>query len=92
MPQLQPRNPSKDGGMVYLTSSKPVIVCVTDGTGALTRAEITPELGGQSFFGKPPWQVQASSLRDLQVFFQGARIALPRGASDRIELIEQRQN
>jgi len=92
MPQLQPRNPSKDGGMVYLTSSKPVIVCVTDGTGALTRAEITPELGGQSFFGKPPWQVQASSLRDLQVFFQGARITLPRGASDRFELIEQRQN
>ena len=78
--------------MVYLTSSKPVIVCVTDGAGALTRAEITPELGGQSFFGKPPWKVQASSLRDLQVFFQGARITLPRNASDRFELIEQRQN
>lgn len=91
VPQAQPRNPSKDGGMVYLTSGKPVIVCVTDGTGALTRAEITPDQS-RSFFGKAPWQVQASSLRDLQVFFQGARIPLPRNATDRLELIEQRLN
>lgn len=53
--------------MVYLTSGRPVIVCVTDGTGALTRAEITPDQS-RSFFGRAPWQVQASSLRDLQVF------------------------
>ena len=91
VPQAQPRNPSKDGGMVYLTSGKPVIVCVTDGTGALTRAEITPDQS-RSFFGRAPWQVQASSLRDLQVFFQGARIPLPRNATDRLELIEQRLN
>ena len=90
-PQAQPRNPSKDGGMVYLTSGRPVIVCVTDGTGALTRAEITPDQS-RSFFGRAPWQVQASSLRDLQVFFQGARIPLPRNATDRLELIEQRLN
>jgi hypothetical protein len=77
--------------MVYLTSGKPVLVCVTDGTGALTRAEITPDQS-RSFFGRPPWQVQASSLRDLQVFFQGARIPLPRNATDRLELIEQRLN
>lgn len=91
VPQAQPRNPSKDGGMVYLTSGRPVIVCVTDGTGALTRAEITPDQS-RSFFGRAPWQVQASSLRDLQVFFQGARIPLPRNATDRLELIEQRLN
>ena len=91
VPQVQPRNPSKDGGMVYLASGKSVIVCVTDGTGALTRAEITPDQS-RSFFGRAPWQVQASSLRDLQVFFQGARIPLPRNATDRLELIEQRLN
>ena len=90
-PQLQPRNPSKDGGMVYLTSSRLVVVCVTDGSGALTRAEITPDQP-RSFFGKAPWQVQASSLRDLQVFFQGSRITLPRTATDRFELTEQRLN
>jgi hypothetical protein len=77
--------------MVYLTSSRLVVVCVTDGSGALTRAEITPDQP-RSFFGKAPWQVQASSLRDLQVFFQGSRITLPRTATDRFELTEQRLN
>ncbi len=91
VPQAQPRNPSKDGGMVYLTSGRPVMVCVIDGTGALTQAEITPDQS-RSFFGRAPWQVQASSLRDLQIFFQGARITLPRNATDRLELIEQRLN
>lgn len=77
--------------MVYLTSNRSVLVCVTDASGALTRAEITPEQS-RSFFGKAPWQVQASSLRDLQVFFQGSRITIPRNANDRFELIEQRLN
>jgi hypothetical protein len=77
--------------MVYLTSNRAVTVCVTDGSGALTRADITPDQS-RSFFGKAPWQIQASSLRDLQVFFQGSRITLPRNATDRIELIEQRLN
>ena len=87
-PQVQPRNPSKDGGMVYLTSTRPVMVCVTDASGTITRQQITPDQG-QSFFGKAPWQVQAASLRDLQFFFQGARIVVPRNATDRIELIER---
>jgi hypothetical protein len=50
--------------MVYLTSNRAVTVCVTDGSGALTRADITPDQS-RSFFGKAPWQIQASSLRDL---------------------------
>lgn len=74
--------------MVYLTSTRPVMVCVTDASGTVTRQQITPDQG-QSFFGKAPWQVQAASLRDLQFFFQGARIVVPRNATDRIELIER---
>lgn len=75
--------------MVYLTSNRLITVCVTDASGATERHDLLPEQGGRSFFGKPPWQVQASSLRDLQVFFQGSKIAVPRNATDRFELVER---
>lgn len=86
--QAQARSPSKDAGMVYLVSSKPMVVCVTDASGKTERHELVSEQG-RSFFGKPPWQVQAQSMRDLQIFFQGSKITLPRGATDRVELTER---
>lgn len=87
-PQAQARSPSKDAGMVYLVSSKSMVVCVTDASGKAERHELLSEQG-RSFFGKPPWQVQAQSMRDLQIFFQGSKITLPRGATDRVELTER---
>ncbi len=74
--------------MVYLVSTRPITVCVTDASGKTQRYDLLPEQG-QSFFGKAPWQVQAATFRDLQVFFQGARITLPRGVTDRVELVER---
>lgn len=77
--------------MVYVVAPKPTAICVTDASGKTERHDLLAEQG-KSFFGKPPWQLQSPALRDLQIFFQGSKITLPRGASDRVELTEQRPN
>ena len=77
--------------MVYLVSNRPVVVCVTDASGNTERHEVTAD-PGRSFYGKSPWQIQSPALRDLQIYFQGSRIALPRAAVDRVELVERPLN
>lgn len=74
--------------MVYLVSNRPVVVCVTDASGTTERHEVTAD-PGRSFYGKAPWQLQSQGLRDLQIYFQGSRITLPRTAGDRVELVER---
>lgn len=88
-PQAQARNPTKDAGMVYLVATRPMSVCVADASGKPERFELAPDKG-RSIYGKPPWQIHSPGLADLQIFFQGSRIVLPRGATDRVELTEQR--
>ena len=73
--------------MVYVTSPRPVWICVSDAGGKPQRFEVLPE--GRSFYGKAPWQLQAQSLQELQIFFQGSKVALPRNATDRVELVER---
>lgn len=75
--------------MVYLISNTVQTVCVTDASGTTVLHELTPDQGGRSFFGRAPWQLQSPGLREIQVFFQGSRINLPRTVSDRVELIER---
>lgn len=77
--------------MVYVVAPRLTVICITDASGRTERHELAADQG-RSFFGKPPWQLQSPALRDLQIFFQGSRITLPRGATDRVELTEQRPN
>jgi hypothetical protein len=74
--------------MVYLVSTVKQRVCITAADGSLQDEMLDPEIG-RSFYGKQPLQVQAEQMRNLRVFFQGARIAIPASAGSRIELVER---
>jgi hypothetical protein len=88
VPRFQARSPSKAGDMVYLVSTVKQRVCITAADGSLQDEMLEPEIG-RSFYGKQPLQVQAEQMRNLRVFFQGARIAIPASAGSRIELVER---
>jgi hypothetical protein len=74
--------------MVYLVSTVRQRVCITAADGSLQEESLDPEVG-RSFYGKQPLQVQAEQMRNLRVFFQGARIAIPASTGNRIELVER---
>jgi hypothetical protein len=88
VPRFQARSPSKAGDMVYLVSTVRQRVCITAADGSLQEESLDPEVG-RSFYGKQPLQVQAEQMRNLRVFFQGARIAIPASTGNRIELVER---
>jgi hypothetical protein len=71
--------------MVYLSTSVRQAVCVTDGSGKTTRA-IVETADGRSFFGPPPWIVQAAAPDAIQIFYQGSRVRVPRWVDGRIGL------
>jgi hypothetical protein len=58
---------------------------VTDGSGKTTRA-IVETADGRSFFGPPPWIVQAAAPDAIQIFYQGSRVRVPRWVDGRIGL------
>ncbi|MEI7783053.1 MAG: hypothetical protein WCK08_01615 [Betaproteobacteria bacterium] len=75
------------GRVIHLTSSVGQVVCVLDGAGKLKPHRLEPDQA-KSIAGPPPWTVQAPSLSQLQVYFQGVRLAIPANAQDQVRLFE----
>ncbi len=74
--ELQAPKALKGPGMVYVVGATGQVVCVRDAGGQAWR-HVFGEERGQSFHGRPPWQLQSPQLAQMQLYFQGSLIRLP---------------
>ena len=88
LPQISPLTATKPSRYVYMVAAADVTVCVVDGN---QQASLLKLKAGesQSVFGTAPWQVSSTKLAQLQIYFQGWRVALPEGTDQRVALIEK---
>jgi hypothetical protein len=88
LPQISPLTATKPSRYVYMVAAADVSVCVVDGN---QQASLLKLKAGESHsvFGVAPWQVSSAKLGNLQIYFQGSRVALPEGVDQRIALIEK---
>ena len=79
---------NKAGNYVYLLASKDVQVCVDDGK--RVRSIVNLKAGeGRTIHGSSPWVIGAGDIASVQVYFQGAKVFVPKNAGQRILLKEQ---
>jgi transcriptional regulator with XRE-family HTH domain len=74
--ELQAPKALKGAGMVYVVGATGQVVCVRDAGGQAWR-HVFGEQRGQSFHGRPPWQLHSPQLAQMQLYFQGSLIRLP---------------
>lgn len=88
LPQISPLAATKPSRYVHMVATADVTVCVVDGN---QQASLLKLKAGesQSVFGAAPWQVSSAKLGQLQIYFQGWRVALPEGIDQRVALIEK---
>ncbi len=86
MPQLTSFIAQKEGSYVYVVSPTNVEICVVDGNKKASVLQMKAG-EGRSVYGVSPWQVSASNLSKLQIFFQGGRVSMP-DAATRVKLVE----
>ena len=87
LPEPMPFVAHKEGRYVYLVSSANVEVCVVDGNKQATVLEMKAG-ENRSVYGASPWQVSAANLQKVQIYFQGGRVSLPDGTTNRVKLVE----
>jgi cytoskeleton protein RodZ len=79
---------NKTGNYVYLLASKDVQVCVDDGK--RVRSIVNLKAGeGKTVRGSAPWVIGTGDITSVQVYFQGAKVFVPKNAGQRILLKEQ---
>lgn len=83
-----PVSVNKAGSYVYLLSAKDAQVCVEDGKHVSNVVNLKAG-EGKSIHGSPPWVVGTVHMEQLQIFFQGGKVLLPKDAGSRILLKEQ---
>ena len=86
LPQVAPFTAQKEGRYVYVVSPSNTEICVVDGNKQATVLQLKSG-ESRSVYGAPPWQVSSPQLSNLQIFFQGWRVAVPEAAK-RVSLIE----
>lgn len=88
LPQISPLTATKPSRYVYIVAAADVSVCVVDGN---QQANLLKLKAGenQSVYGAAPWQVSSPKLGNVQIYFQGSRVALPEGVDQRVALIEK---
>ena len=85
---LAPVSVNKAGTYVYVLASKDMQVCVDDGKRVHTLVKLQAGQG-KSIHGASPWVIGAVDMAALQVYFQGAKVLIPKEAGQRIVLKEQ---
>ena len=75
-PRWAPAQGRNSSTRVFVTSSAPIDVCVTDANGVATPLKVKP---GAMFSasGKPPYVVQSPLLHDIDIYLQGMRARVP---------------
>ncbi|NDF06829.1 MAG: hypothetical protein EB066_10455 [Betaproteobacteria bacterium] len=84
----QPVSVNKPGTYVYLLPTKDVQVCVDDGKRVQTVVNLKAGQG-RSIHGSAPWVIGSNQISAVQVYFQGAKVMIPKDAGQRIVLKEQ---
>ncbi len=86
-----PVSVNKPGTYVYVLASKDMQVCLDDGK--RVSSVVNLKAGeGKSIHGASPWVIGAVDMAALQVYFQGAKVIIPKEAGQRIVLKEQALN
>jgi cytoskeletal protein RodZ len=85
---VAPVSVNKAGTYVYVLASKDMQVCVDDGKRVHTLVNLQAGQG-KSIHGASPWVIGAVDMAALQVYFQGAKVLIPKEAGQRIVLKEQ---
>jgi hypothetical protein len=83
-----PVSVNKPGSYVYLLPTKDVQVCVDDGKRVQTVVNLKAGQG-RSIHGSAPWVIGSNQISAVQVYFQGAKVMIPKDAGQRIVLKEQ---
>ena len=80
--------PFAPGGFVHLVGLTDATFCVVD---AKKQASILNLKAGEgrSIYGVAPWQVSGTNLAQVQIYFQGWRVALPEGVVSKVVLVEK---
>ncbi len=86
--ELQPPKALKGANMVYVVGATGQVVCVQDAGGQSWR-HVFGEERGQSFHGRPPWQLHSPQLAQMQLYFQGSLIRLPANGLVGVKLQEK---
>ena len=89
---FKPTAPTKAGDFVYVVSKNKQVLCVKDSTGKIDRKvldePVSPAYSATLFYGKPPFLVMSNGLGQLDIFFQGQKVAVQGIASKSIQLEE----
>ena len=80
-------NPSKSGDVLNIKALVKQVICVTDGSGKQTVANIEAN-SAQSFKGASPFTVMAQDLDNVEMFYQGWRVRPAVPGSKQIKLVE----
>ena len=83
-----PVSVNKPGSYIYLLPTKDVQVCVDDGKRVQTVVNLKAGQG-RSIHGSAPWVIGSNQISAVQVYFQGAKVMIPKDAGQRIVLKEQ---
>ncbi|MBU3603617.1 helix-turn-helix domain-containing protein [Polynucleobacter sp. AP-Kaivos-20-H2] len=82
---FRPEAPKKAGNMVYLQSRTAQTVCVVDANGKTQNKTLEPGVGA-SVNGKPPLKVLTGGLKQVDLYYQGAKVRISNTSSKTIIL------
>jgi hypothetical protein len=86
LPTAKPVSYVKDPNYIFIKSKQSRKVCVAPADGAYRLLNV-PGTKGNSAYGNSPWRVYSPDLRQIEIYFQGARVLLSANVKDTVTVI-----
>lgn len=86
LPTAKPVSYVKDTNYIFIKSKQSRKVCVAPAGGPYRLLNV-PGTKGNSAYGNGPWRVFSPDLRQLELYFQGARVTLGSNVKDTVRVI-----
>jgi hypothetical protein len=86
LPTAKPVSYVKDTNYIFIKSKQSRKVCVAPAGGAYRLLNV-PGTKGNSAYGNGPWRVHSPDMRQLELYFQGARVTLGPNVKDTVRVI-----
>jgi cytoskeleton protein RodZ len=77
---------SKEGNYVYLVATNELVVCIKDAHNIQTTVLLKPDQP-QNIAATPPIKIYSANLNNINIFYQGSKIQLPKQGITEISLI-----
>ena len=77
---------TKEGNYVYLVSLNELVVCIKDANNIQTTVLLKPDQT-QNIVGTPPIKIYSANLSNVNIFYQGSKIQLPKQGINEISLV-----